>query len=103
MICARFAAFCLASTRPSPATAEDGRGRCEKGIAYFLRRSCRCYQVGIKLSTRAEQDRWEKLPVSLSFLAVKLGLGFWFLFGTNGIVAAVIAIWAKGKQYNDRG
>ena len=30
-------------------------------------------------------------------VAVKLGLGFWFLLGANGIVAVVRAVWAKGK------
>jgi hypothetical protein len=30
-------------------------------------------------------------------VAVKLGLGFWFLLGANGIVTALRAVWAKGK------
>jgi hypothetical protein len=30
-------------------------------------------------------------------VAVKLGLGFWFLLGANGIAAIVRAVWAKGK------
>ena len=41
--------------------------------------------------------------VDLVMVVVKLGLAFWLLLGSNGIVAAVRAIWAKGKPYNDRG
>jgi len=35
--------------------------------------------------------------VDFVMVAVKLGLGFWFLLGANGIVAVVRAVWAKGK------
>jgi hypothetical protein len=35
--------------------------------------------------------------VDLVVISVKLGLGFWFLLGANGIVAVVRAVWAKGK------
>jgi hypothetical protein len=30
-------------------------------------------------------------------VAVKLGLGFWFMLGANGIVTIVRGVWAKGK------
>jgi hypothetical protein len=41
--------------------------------------------------------------VDLVMVAVKLGMGFWLLLGSNGIVAAVRAIWAKGKPYSELG
>jgi hypothetical protein len=34
---------------------------------------------------------------------VKLGLGFWFLLGANGIVTFVRSVWAKGKPYTIQG
>jgi hypothetical protein len=36
--------------------------------------------------------------VDFVMVAVKLVLGFWFLLGSNGIVGAVRAFWAKGKS-----
>jgi len=36
--------------------------------------------------------------VDFVMVAVKLGLGFWFLLGANGIAAVVRAVWAKGKS-----
>lgn len=35
--------------------------------------------------------------VDLVKVGVKLGLGFWFLLGSNGVIGAVRAFWAKGK------
>jgi len=50
---------------------------------------------------------WIKRPeipvVDLVMVVVKLGLAFWLLLGSNGIVTDVRAVWAKGKPYNDRG
>ena len=39
-----------------------------------------------------------EIPVTtLVTIALKLGLGFWFLLGANGIVTVIREIWAKGK------
>jgi len=35
--------------------------------------------------------------VDFVMVAVKLGLGFWLLLGSNGVVGVVRAFWAKGK------
>jgi hypothetical protein len=40
-----------------------------------------------------------EIPITtLITVALKLGLGFWFLLGANGIVTAIREIWAKGKS-----
>jgi hypothetical protein len=41
--------------------------------------------------------------VDLVMVGVKLGLGFWFLLGANGIVAVVRGVWAMGNPYHNRG
>jgi hypothetical protein len=40
-----------------------------------------------------------EIPVTtLVTIALKLGLGFWFLLGAKGIVTVIRGIWAKGKS-----
>jgi hypothetical protein len=40
-----------------------------------------------------------EIPVStLVTIALKLGLGFWFLLGAKGIVTVIRGVWAKGKS-----
>ncbi len=40
-----------------------------------------------------------EIPITtLITVALKLGLGFWFLLGANGIVTAIREIWAKGRS-----
>ena len=40
-----------------------------------------------------------EIPITtLITVALKLGLGFWFLLGANGIVTAIRKIWAKGRS-----
>lgn len=39
-----------------------------------------------------------EIPVTILItVALKLGFGFWFLLGANGIVTAIREIWTKGK------
>jgi hypothetical protein len=49
-------------------------------------------------------DKWKvEIPVTtLVRIALKLGLGFWFLLGANGIVTAIREIWAKSRPMKQK-